>query len=233
MNNKSIVKERGITRLCHFTKSANLPYILGDGFEDSNGIIPNIKIRDMKFLQVNDVNRIDQHPNLVCTSIQYPNFYFFKASQNRNKGVDDLLTDWVIILISPEIIDDETYFCPVNAATQRGRFISQGVDSFRTLFADNLEKFKGSSFVRNVNYPLYVTTDIQAEVLFAQDIPSSSIIGLIFSSQHQARTEKLRLKLCNVSLEGISFYYSEYYFDKSALNFLKTGKEIPLFKLEE
>ena len=70
--NQEIVFKKGITRLCHFTKSSNLPYILGTGDEEANGIISNKAIRDSecKFLKLNDIHRYDNRPELICLYIQ-------------------------------------------------------------------------------------------------------------------------------------------------------------------
>lgn len=231
MNNQSIVKDRGITRLCHFTKSANLPFILGDGVEDFNGIVSNSKVQNAKFLQVNDVNRYDKRPELICASIQYPNFFFFERSQDNHKN--DLLSDWVVILISPDIIDDETYFCPVNAARSGGGFISRGVEAFRNIFADSIHKYEERYPNRPEKYPSNVPSSIQAEVLFEKDISRDSIFGLVFSNLKQAKVEKMRLQLCNVELNNIDFFYSEDFFRKESATLLRAGRQIAIYKLEE
>ncbi len=228
-HNKQIVKSRGVTRLCHFTKSSNFPYILGEGKEESNGLISNQKVKEAQFLSLNDLNRYDGRPELICTSLQYPNFFFFDKSRKNN--LDDLLSDWVIILISPEIIDENTYFCPVNAATQKGKYISRGSDSFEKLFAIEIENSKASP--RNFEMASNVPTDNQAELLFENDIPKEAIIGLVFSSKEQAIVERLRLKLCNVSLDGIGIYFSNKWYDKHSAYELINGHEIPLTELEE
>lgn len=228
-SNQEIVKNRGITRLCHFTKSSNLPYILGEGKEDSNGLISNDKVRASQFLSVNDINRFDGRPELICTSLQYPNFFFFDVS--RKKNLDELLSDWVIILISPTIVDNHTYFCPVNAATQNGKYISQGIDKFESLFSKDIESSKAPA--RSDNMAKNIPTDNQAEILFSKDIPKEAIIGLVFSNKEQAILERIRLKLCNVSLENINIYFSKKWYEKNSVYELIKGNEIPLTKLEE
>lgn len=231
ITSQDIVKNQRITRLCHFTKSVNLPYILGEGGEDFNGIISNLKVRESKFLEINDVNRYDGKPELICTSVEYPNFFFFETSQKRS--LDSLLSDWVVILIKPDVIDENTYFCPVNAATGRGKYIRQGAEHFSKLFAESIEEFQSKCPFRNRCYPNNVPTDLQAEVLFEKDLPPESIIGLVFSSESQASLEKLRLRLCNVHLDNIKFYFSEDFFRKDAVGKLQNGTNIELYPLEE
>jgi hypothetical protein len=231
MINQDVVRKRGISRLCHFTKTANLPFILGDGVDDYNGIVSNKVIKETRFLEINDINRYDKRPELICTSIQYPNLFFFEKSQENSS--EHLLSNWVVLLISPDVINNETYFCPVNAAKKRGQFISKGVEVFCDIFAKDISKYESKTPLRNKNYMLNIPTDIQAEVLFEHQISRDSIFGLVFKNKRQAEIEKLRLKLCNVELNNIEFYYSEYFFEKDSVNFLKSGKEIPLYKLEE
>ena len=77
---ENIIKDRNITRLCHFTRTNNLPFILGDGIDSHNGIIANALITDASFLKPTDDNRVDGKKDYICTSVQYPNsFYFFSV----------------------------------------------------------------------------------------------------------------------------------------------------------
>ena len=186
--NQEIVFKKGITRLCHFTKSSNLPYILGTGDEEANGIISNKAIRDSecKFLKLNDIHRYDNRPELICLSVEYPNFFFFEKSIEKEK--ESLLNDWVVLLISPSIINEETYFCPVNAAKNRGAHIGKGSQKFMELF--NTEVL---GLNRSVSMLPNIPTNNQAEVLSPDMIPKDKIIGLVFSSKKQARDEVLRL----------------------------------------
>ncbi|PNZ95665.1 hypothetical protein CD153_13355 [Staphylococcus carnosus] len=74
-----------MTRLCHFTKSKNLPFILGEGVDSDNGILANNFISDTSFLNKTDENRFDNHEDFICTSIQYPNCYYFSTVVKKIK----------------------------------------------------------------------------------------------------------------------------------------------------
>jgi hypothetical protein len=226
--NQGIVFKKGITRLCHFTKSSNLPYILGTGDEEANGIISNKAIRDSecKFLKLNDIHRYDNRPELICLSVEYPNFFFFEKSIEKEK--ESLLNDWVVLLISPSIINEETYFCPVNAAKNRGAHIGKGSRKFMELF--NTEVL---GLNRSVSMLPNIPTNNQAEVLSPDMIPKDKIIGLVFSSKKQARNEVLRLKLCQIELRNLKIYYSHEWFKRNSAYSIMQGKVLKLYELEE
>ena len=64
-----LIKERGITRLCHFTKSKNLPHILGEfGGIKSSDKIPN------HYKDVNDLLRLLLE-NLLDIILVYLNIF--------------------------------------------------------------------------------------------------------------------------------------------------------------
>lgn len=226
--NQEIVFKKGITRLCHFTKSSNLPYILGTGDEEANGIISNKAIRDSecKFLKLNDIHRYGNRPELICLSVEYPNFFFFEKSIEKEK--ESLLNDWVVLLISPSIINEETYFCPVNAAKNRGAHIGKGSRKFMELF--NTEVL---GLNRSVSMLPNIPTNNQAEVLSPDMIPKDKIIGLVFSSKKQARNEVLRLKLCQIELRNLKIYYSHEWFKRNSAYSIMQGKVLKLYELEE
>ena len=226
--NQEIVFKKGITRLCHFTKSSNLPYILGTGDEEANGIISNKAIRDSecKFLKLNDIHRYDNRPELICLSVEYPNFFFFEKSIEKEK--ESLLNDWVVLLISPNIINEDTYFCPVNAAKNKGYHIGQGSQKFMELFDTEVLGFKRSPLMLP-NTP----TNNQAEVLSLDMIPKDKIIGLVFSSLKQAKDEVLRLKLCQIELRNLKIHYSDAWFKKDSVYSIMQGKILELHELEK
>ena len=70
-----ILIDRGVTRLCHFTKFQSLTHILSSDY----GVSSSSLIRqDMK--NVTDKERYDGELNYVCCSVQYPNSWFLKKA---------------------------------------------------------------------------------------------------------------------------------------------------------
>lgn len=68
MKKSDLLKQFGITNLCHFTNIKNLESIL------MNGIMPISKLieSDIKFYN-SDKNRFDQKENAISLSFQNPN----------------------------------------------------------------------------------------------------------------------------------------------------------------
>lgn len=195
------IQRRGITRLCHFTKSSNLPFILGDGKFEKNGILSTDYIRQSDYLEELDKNRLDGYTDYVCCSVQQPNskYMYFR----EKKSEDDLFHQWAVLYIDPSIIDDTSLFSPVNAATASGKNVKSGFDAFEDMFADPIEFIRYGTVQtkeRNPNLALNLTTDKQAEVLIKNKIPKDKIIGVAFPAETY-EVEKLRLSFCISDLQ--------------------------------
>ncbi|MEE4570771.1 DarT ssDNA thymidine ADP-ribosyltransferase family protein [Paenibacillus polymyxa] len=183
-----LIQQKGITRLCHFTKSKSFLHIMSN----------EIGIRANKFfdneeelLNKNDEFRFDGREDFVCCSIQYPNSWFLKKLIERDQ--DKFFREWVIIFINPNLILDETtYFCQVNAAKQNGSLIEKGPAAFSKLFALNSQYFR---FPRSPSMLSCCPTDGQAEVLVYKNVRRSDIIGVAVPNEKQAREEKARIKI--------------------------------------
>ncbi|MCC4383178.1 DUF4433 domain-containing protein [Limosilactobacillus reuteri] len=190
------IQERGITRLCHFTKSSNLPFILGDGQAERNGILSTNYIQQSSYLEQLDKKRLDGHLDYVCCSVQQVNERYFYIRQQA--AHEDLFHQWAIIYISPSIINGTTNFSPVNAATARGANIKSGISAFRGIFADPITYYRGIQICRKIrepNLPANLPTDSQAEVLIKEKVPKDKIIGVAFPEETY-KVEKQRLSFC-------------------------------------
>ncbi|MEB7038675.1 DarT ssDNA thymidine ADP-ribosyltransferase family protein [Staphylococcus gallinarum] len=220
---QSIIKERNITRLCHFTKSKNLPFILGEGMDSENGILANSFISDLSYLNKTDENRFDKHEEYICTSIQYPNCYYFSTVVKKSQ--EEIFNEWIILGINPNIISDTTKFCQVNAATKGGRMVRKGNDAFESIFNKKVTGKK--TLDRNNLYPKNVPTDIQAEVLIYGKIPKQQITSLIFPTEEHAKREILRLELCGVSISDYEIIVSKCLFEKKEIVLLLQSGKIP------
>lgn len=210
---EQVISRRGITRLCHFTRSKNLPFILGNDEDSSKGIVANNFITDKSFLTKTDSKRLDNHEDYICTSVQYPNCFYFSTVLNRTN--EEIFKDWVILQLSPKIIDCSTKFCPVNAATKNGQLISNGVEGFESLFVDEVQG--RCTLNRSESMKDNSTTDIQAEVLIHKYIDKTDITGIIFPNLEIAKQECFRLKLCGIDLSQYDIICSHDLFEKETL----------------
>lgn len=180
-----IIQKRDIKRLCHFTKSSNLPFILGDGKFEKNGILSTRQVKTSPILNAMDDKRYDNKLDYVCCSVQHLNPWYFGLRKKENGN--DIFHEWALLYIDPSVIDDTTLFCPVNAATRRGAYIKQGEDAFRSLFNQEVKYTKSGNETqvryRKSGLPVNYSTDEQAEVLIKDKIPIEKIIGVAFPTK--------------------------------------------------
>ncbi|MBE6069356.1 MAG: DUF4433 domain-containing protein [Clostridium lundense] len=214
------IKDRGITRLCHFTKSKNLSHILND----FNGILSTDKLPEA-YRDINDFERYDGRLDYVCCSIQYPNIFYLQ----RIKDNDILFKDWIILSIKPEVMTkDKTLFSKVNAATQRGKYIKSGIEGLKEIYDPSILTSK-RTIVRRFTMPQSCPTDIQAEVLIHERIPKEFIQGIIVNNEKQAKEEEVRMMICQVK-EKIPIIVAPELFTRDVYKKIELG-ELPVEKL--
>lgn len=170
------LQNRGVTRLCHFTKTKNLVHILAseDGILATEFISKEIK-------QQNDTERSDGMLDHVCCSLQYPNGWYWRQVRARDK--DKVFKDWVVLIIRLEILKGIPFkFCCCNAAKDSGAHIKNDLSSISVLF-DKLPETRG---YRTPSMLSCCPTDDQAEILIYKNIPYRYIGGIIVGSQESA-----------------------------------------------
>lgn len=180
---------RGITRLCHFTPSRNLVHIA----TQTQGVLATQHLRDDEKAVLNptDVERLDGYPDHVCCSIQYPNAWYFRKAQEK----DRLFRDWVVLLIAAHYLwRPGTKFSPRNAAANHGRNVRDGAEAFEALFEPNVKGAYAKTFHRSDSCPLWLPTDDQAEVLIPDRIQREDILGIVVGDESQAKREAVRLE---------------------------------------
>jgi hypothetical protein len=182
--------QRGVTRLCHFTPSRNLPHIA----EGKIGILATAHLRtnERAVLNPTDESRWDGWLSHVCCSIEYPNaWYLVKAQANER-----LFQDWVILMLAPRYIwHSETHFCPRNSAAQGGSLVRSGFAAFQSVYADRVVGAYGRTRTRDPRMLSCCPTDDQAEVLVKDRIDFADIQKVIVRDNAQAKREVLRMRL--------------------------------------
>lgn len=182
------VKKRGITRICHMTQVNKLPLILSD----------EMGLRATRFIEKdvvkNDRNRYDRHCEYVCCSVEYPNNRYY----NSRKDSDPNCTDWAIIFISADVISKYgTCYCRFNAAQNGGDFVSNRLSEWHQMFGSVVEKvsFEGihTRVERKSEWPKWLTTYDQAEVMPYKNIPLEYIEGIAFQSEDILKNVKSKL----------------------------------------
>jgi hypothetical protein len=187
------IKQRGITRLCHFMQSRKLSHVL----TQTQALLPTQQLRDRHpdVLDVTDEERYDGHLNHVCCSIQYPNSWYFRKIHDR----DPLFTDWVIVYLNPALVwERETLFSPRNAAAQGGALLQPGWQGWQALFASQVTGAYGQTRTRTARMLNCCPTDDQAEVLAPDAIPQHYITAVVVKTAQQAHKEQTRLAVLGV-----------------------------------
>ena len=171
MSAYDVLRDRGVTRLCHFTKLQSLTHILSS----ENGVAASNSIRqDTK--NVTDTGRYDGELDYVCCSIEYPNSWFLDKAQQRN--TDQIFREWVVLYIHPAILNRRrAKFCPCNASTQMGSLIRDDIENIGAVFEQEVTA-RDRTYVRSPRMLSCCSTDGQAEILIKDNIPRDYIIGI-------------------------------------------------------
>lgn len=177
--------ERGVTRLCHITRSMTLPFIIERG-----EIVATSRLDEdqLAIYYPNDDLRLDGHKTHVACSIQYPNSWYLRSVHAR----EPLFKDWIVLLLEPDPLWWEgTLFCPVNAATERGRYIEGSVDGFDAMF----DTFTPTGRIgRGLTHLDSCPTDNQAEVLVPDGIRLDLVRCVVVRDESQAMRERWRIR---------------------------------------
>ncbi|GAA1085084.1 DarT ssDNA thymidine ADP-ribosyltransferase family protein [Nocardiopsis composta] len=173
-------RARGITRLCHFTRSNTFADII-----DSGEIRSRAALEEGPYgFHTTDEERYDGHLEHVNCSVEYPNPWYFDTVRSKR----DVFGDWMVLALDPVLLDREgALFCPVNAATGRGGRAEPGIDGFDALFAPMVTGKK--VFTRRAGHPDWWPTDGQAEVLVPGPIPLTAVRAVLLASEGQAERE--------------------------------------------
>lgn len=189
-----ILRDKGVSRLCHFTKLQKFVHIVSS----SNGILSSDSIRsDIK--EMTDKQRYDGELEYICCSIEYPNSWFLKNAMQRN--TNPVFREWIVLYIDMDILKQrELKFCPCNAAKDHGRYIFEDVGNLESLFAQKtiLGRIRPECMLQ------CCPTDGQAEILIRKNIPRDFITGVVAANEEIASQVYSILKTIGVS--GISIY---------------------------
>jgi hypothetical protein len=214
-NRKSIRSEvlrRGITRICHFTPSHNLPHILADG-----SILPTKRLKEdvRAVYNPNDLLRLDGYEDHVCCSIEYPNAWYFEKARQRER----VFTDWVVILIDPSYLWlNGTLFSPRNASAGGGAFVQPGIEGFRALYRNSVWGAYGKHRKRSAVHLTSCPTDEQAEILVADSIGLNAVIAIAVAAREQADSEFARLRMLGYDAERLKFVVADTFYSPHQLS---------------
>lgn len=177
---QSIIKDKKIPFLVHFTNLKNLESIF------KHGLVPRDQLHELDSeTETNDDHRIDGHENSVSLSIAFPNCQmFYKVWHNS----DD---QFCLLALDPELLlKHESAFCKYNAAD--GAIIHQDINTLKSPKAlmGLFEELHGQRSREDQKLKSYDPTDVQAEILIFDTIPKSYIGAVVFPDK--ASSEKFK-----------------------------------------
>lgn len=221
---KAEAAERGISRLCHFTPVRNLVHIATGRSLKSTEALQN---QEKKAFNQQDLQRLDQHPDHISCTIEFPNAWYYRKKAANRGGEAALFRTWVVLLLAPDPLwADDTLFCPQNAAAGGGAYICSGLDCFRGLYAEAVQGTGGTYHRQSVRSPAVPTND-QAEVLVYRQIPLSSVQAIALRDEDQAREVFAGLRQIGGEPERFRFVIVPSFFEPSALSAMIARGERP------
>lgn len=216
-----------VTRICHLTPTRNFVHIASGG----DGLLSTAALQqsERREFHQQDLQRLDGYPDYISCSIEYPNAWYLRRRRQSAEGEARLFSDWVVLTIKPDYLwDDDTLFCPRNAAAEGGRLVQPGVEAFDGLFAARVRGAYGRDYVRTEARPPACPTDEQAEVLVRQRIALEDILRIVVYDNTQAAREYVRLTQLEVPEERIRLTVCPEFFEPYALKRLLERGERPV-----
>jgi len=213
-----LIRERGITRLCHFAPLLNVHHII-----PSNAILSSARVEEEhpSGYHPTDLLRLDGRRTHVCASVEFPNVWYLDKLERRA----DLYPDHAVFLIRPEILEmPGVLFSQRNAAGANAVHLS-GVEGFRAIYAPVVVG-KGR-WVREGGHPPWLPTDMQAEVLIPDAVPLVLVSGLVVKSEDVAKRFLVQLRAAKTEFR-LPIIVSGEMFDRSLVSRLRIGGRRPL-----
>jgi hypothetical protein len=167
---KSIVEDRNVSYLLHFTRLQNLDGIL------EHGIYPHSRIEELpNDIVINDYGRWDFHPDSVSLSICFPNYLMFYKYRDASED------DWVVLVIHPSVLwESKCAFCKHNAADGRISCLPvEHIDDHNAL-TEMFKEREGKRTREQQKLKPCDPTDPQAEILTFDVVTPKKILGVVF-----------------------------------------------------
>lgn len=176
MTISSIIRNRGIKEILHFTTNEGLLGILHTRFLKSRERLPEDKRLEYIF-KPNAVWRKDPlWLDYINLSISRINAKFFEIASKKWHKARDIW--WCVLSFDPIILTHEgVYFATTNnmyTGVKRGR----GASGLEALFADRIIQWDDRVVIRDSHQPLNLTTCPQAEVLYPRKLSTTFLLKI-------------------------------------------------------
>lgn len=201
------LRNRGVTRVTHFSNSMNLPSILEIG-----GILSTAALDAQSVaFERTDHERYDGHLGHICCNLEYPNWYYLNQATGKPAVMN--YNDWALFLIDPAVAAAEgTLFCPRNAAKLHGAEARTGAAGLELMYAAN-----SYGYQRGPTHHPASPTDVQAEVLIPDFIPVSAVLGIVVPDDEAVRRERERLRQFGLDPDQLEWSTGRGFFTRSTV----------------
>lgn len=168
MSAYEILKNRSVTRLCHFTNLARFVHIISSEI----GVCATANI-DQDIKRETDHARLDGECGYVCCSIEYPNSWFLRKAMERD--IEEVFRDWIVLCIDLDVVRiRKIKYSPCNASAGNGNYIYSNEEELDMLFDPVCVRMKRDPQILDC-----CATDDQAEILIENNIPREMISKII------------------------------------------------------
>lgn len=175
---ESMIREKGITRLIHFTEKSNVNSILKYGLASRQKLDDS----DIEY-DYNDDLRLDRQNNAICLSVQNPNTFLLKKYKEKypNKKFVAICIDPIILYKIKNSDGDELAkrrYYNYNAAASDSSYSDYDINY---MFGREVSHYNcyGKCWTYNrIGKKDNETTASQAEILFYESIPSKYFLEI-------------------------------------------------------
>lgn len=178
---EEIIKDRGITRILHFTTTTGLLGIIATGSVKSRKRLPKENYLEYIYKPNCEIRYDPEWLDYVNLSIQEINSTFFKICANR-WHTD---REWCVLSFAPEIIThNQVYFATTNNRYTGVRH-APGSSGLLALYAKTITQWPGKVIRRSTNHPQNLPTCSQAEVLYPGELSLDFLNKVYLSTDEQ------------------------------------------------
>jgi hypothetical protein len=221
-------ERREISRLIHFTPLRNLVHI-----STSDAGLKSTKMlleEERSEFNQQDLDRLDGHPDHISCTIEYPNAYYMQSKKREARGEARIFPNWVCLILAPtHLWSDSTLLCPHNAGGRGGTRVRAGLNTFMSMFADQIDAPK-NTWIRQ-RHPECCPTDAQAEVLVHRQVPLKDVLGIVVETESQAADTYAILKQLEAPVDQLPLTVAPDFYAPSHLSAeLRNGRlpvEVP------
>jgi hypothetical protein len=185
---KSIIDQRGIKYLIHFTRFESVTAIIGEGKILPRNQLHNIGYEWKELVIPNSPTRRD-NPKHLNTSIMHANIFLLSTFRDKWYPGSRFC---ILGINSRYIYEQNTEFSITNATywPARNFGINGSINTFQSMFMNEVEgkplgNYQWKKNFRKSTLPNYYTTDLEAEVLIESEIPYNDILFIACRNQYE------------------------------------------------